>query len=194
MCQHASVNALLVNLGMAEIMMGHLRQAREYFLEVERTRENRPGEKKRLDVVLQTNLGRLAGKMGDEVEAKRRHERAIGIARQLGRPLQLAEALVEYADYLVQLGDFIQAEGLYREARNALPESYLLLRARILFGQAQVQAHLGAYEQARILGEESLALARTMHESSLEEEIERWGIAAQLKEYTGSSAGDSPAG
>jgi tetratricopeptide (TPR) repeat protein len=150
-------------------------------------------EKAIADVVLQIDLGQLAGRMGDEGEAKRRFERTLGIARQQGHPLTFSEALLEYADYLLQLGDFIQAEGIYREVLDALPESFPSHRARILSGQARVQAGLGTYEQARLLGEESLELARSMHASDLEEAIEQW-LHARPKKHTESAAGDCPVG
>ena len=125
------------------------------------------------------NLG-IANRWLFQIEdAKNAFDEGFRILRQLQRPEMLAEALCDYANFLVDQALLEQASKAFQEILTLVPEqgTSLLMRAR--YGLARIAEAQGDWQQAYCYGEASLqAMTEPGHFS--QQEVREW-FAALLK-------------
>jgi predicted ATPase/DNA-binding XRE family transcriptional regulator len=125
-------------------------------LELYRELEDREG----MGLVLQRiGSGYINHRIGDKEQARRALDEAVGIAREMGKPQGISDALGHQANFIVETGN-------YREARPLFEESLALARqaqdrglvGSVLLSLGDIARLDGDLAKARSIFEESVAL------------------------------------
>jgi tetratricopeptide (TPR) repeat protein/transcriptional regulator with XRE-family HTH domain len=146
---------LLANLGDAESELGNYTQAEAYFQEG-LTLARQIMHREWMAAVL-GNLGTMTRKRGNYDEAKSYLQESLSLARQVGRLEIACAVLYDYGHvYLAQL-QIEDAKAIFEELLATAPEDYQDFVAQAQYGLGKVAALQGNVQEARRLGEMSVA-------------------------------------
>ena len=160
-------SALLANLGEALVAQGNYAQAEAVFQEglmLARQIEDREW----ITVIL-VNLGLAARRQGNYIQAELYLQEGLTLARQLGIPQITANTLYEYGNLYLDKRQPDTAELAFREMLTIIPERGQDLIALAHYGLARAVATQGNIQEARRLGEASVAALETMGHRNVQE-------------------------
>ncbi len=167
------IKRFLMNLGAVALEQQAYERAEEYL------REGLVEEQQTTDVisrvVLLINLGVLQGEQAREQEAQVTFEECVRLARDLGNPWLLSEALCSRGEVSLLAGQVDAAERWFQESlavyQDCEPAQDNVSKAQ--FGLAKVAALLGRQEEARQMGEQCLRIFTELHHRSADE-VRAW--------------------
>jgi tetratricopeptide (TPR) repeat protein/transcriptional regulator with XRE-family HTH domain len=149
------ISALLSNLGGVAIEQGHYLQAHKYLQEGLRL-ARQAGNREWISLIL-NNLGLTARKQGNYVDAAEYLQEGLEVARQIGTPLIIAIILSEFGNLYLDEQQIEAAFEVFCEMQDTILEGDRELVALSQYGLARVAAAQDNIEEARRLGEMSLA-------------------------------------
>ncbi len=161
------MSILLSNLGEVAGAQGNYVQAEIYFQEgltLARQIEHREWIS-----VLLSNLGLTSWKQGNNILAEEYFQEGLSIARQIGRPQITANVLNEYGNFYLHQQRIETAEAIFHEILTTIREGDQDLIALAQYGLARVNAFKGNIQEARKLGEASVASLETLGHRNAEQ-------------------------
>jgi tetratricopeptide (TPR) repeat protein len=166
------IKRFLMNLGAVALEQHAYERAEEYLREG-------LAEEQATDVisrvVLLINLGVVQGELAKEQEAQATFEECVKLARDLGNPWLLSEALCSRGEVSLLAGQVDAAEKWFQESltvyQDSEPAQDNVTKAR--FGLAKVAALLGRQEEARQMGEQCLDIFTKLHHRAADE-VRAW--------------------
>ena len=147
---------LLSNLGVAAVEQEQFAQA-EMYLREGIVLARQLGQQEWISMLL-LNLGLATRKLKNYRQANDYLQESLVVARELGIPQITAGSLYEYGNLYLDLEQFDTAEKSFYEMLSITPEGGQDLIALAQYGLAQALAAQGKNEEARRLGEESVAI------------------------------------
>ncbi|GAC1580663.1 MAG: hypothetical protein NVS4B1_14510 [Ktedonobacteraceae bacterium] len=165
---------LLSNLGSASVEQERFAQAETYFKEgIVLARQF--GQREWASLLL-INLGLTTRRLKNYQQAKDYLQESLEVARQLGIPQITANSLYEYGNLYLDLQHFDMAEKSFYEMLSIAPEGSQDLIALAQYGLAQALVAQGRNDDARRLGEESVATLTAIGHRNITE-VRDWLIA-----------------
>ena len=149
------MSILLSNLGEVAGAQGNYVQAEIYFQEG-LTLAHQIEHREWISVLL-SNLGLTSWKQGNNILAEEYFQEGLSIARQIGRPQITANVLNEYGNFYLDQQRIEAAEAIFHEILTTIREGDQDLIALAQYGLARVNAFKGNIQEARKLGEASVA-------------------------------------
>ena len=149
------MSILLSNLGEVAGAQGNYVQAEIYFQEG-LTLAHQIEHREWISVLL-SNLGLTSWKQGNNILAEEYFQEGLSIARQIGRPQITANVLNEYGNFYLHQQRIEAAEAIFHEILTTIREGDQDLIALAQYGLARVNAFKGNIQEARKLGEASVA-------------------------------------
>src|SRR6266567_4176396 len=149
------MSVLLSNLGEVAGAQGNYVQAEIYFQEG-LTLAHQIEHREWISVLL-SNLGLTSWKQGNNILAEEYFQEGLSIARQIGRPQITANVLNEYGNFYLHQQRIEAAEAIFHEILTTIREGDQDLIALAQYGLARVNAFKGNIQEARKLGEASVA-------------------------------------
>ena len=147
--------SILINLGVTAGEQGDYVQAEIYFQEG-LTLAHQIEHREWISVLL-SNLGLTSWKQGNNILAEEYFQEGLSIARQIGRPQITANVLNEYGNFYLHQQRIEAAEAIFHEILTTIREGDQDLIALAQYGLARVNAFKGNIQEARKLGEASVA-------------------------------------
>jgi tetratricopeptide (TPR) repeat protein/transcriptional regulator with XRE-family HTH domain len=177
---------LLNNLGDAQVGLGNYPEAEAYFQEgLELAR--RIGHREWLATLLY-NLGSMKRKIGKYEQAKAYIQESLTLLQQIGKLEFACAALYDYGHIYLAEGQVETAKATFEEVLTSVPEGNQDLIALAQYGLARVVAVQGDMQEARRLGETSLATLDAIQYRDAEE-VRAWldsvGGQAEMQKEAG---------
>ncbi len=162
---------LLTNLGDVVGELGNFAQAKAYYEEgLALARQIGHGE---WISALLINLGLMMRRLGNYTEAEVNLQESLTLARQIGRPQMTAIVLYEHGTLHLNQQQVEAAEASFREMLTIIPEGGQDLIALAHYGLARAVAAQGNIQEARRLGEASVAALESIGHRSAKE-VREW--------------------
>ena len=159
--------SILINLGVTAGEQGDYVQAEIYFQEG-LTLAHQIEHREWISVLL-SNLGLTSWKQGNNILAEEYFQEGLSIARQIGRPQITANVLNEYGNFYLHQQRIEAAEAIFHEILTTIREGDQDLIALAQYGLARVNAFKGNIQEARKLGEASVASLETLGHRNAEQ-------------------------
>jgi predicted ATPase/DNA-binding CsgD family transcriptional regulator/tetratricopeptide (TPR) repeat protein len=145
----------LASLGRHALTFGEYGKARQYLLEsLEIARAIEISGFANMALI---RLGQVSMAVGDLETAERYFQECLVSARELGRPYNIANNLVNLAHALVSRKEYGEATALYQESTHYY-EGSRVIQAESLMGLGQIACEQGSYAEAQRLHKESLGI------------------------------------
>ncbi len=160
----------LINLGIMNSDRGNQDQARIYLQEGLALTPQALAK-----AALLNNPGLVATRRREYEQAKTYFQEGLDQVRPIGNVFAIANILNNYGELNLKQLDMEGAAARFQEVLESVPPGNSEERRYALFGLARVRLAQGKYEEARHLGQESLAIFEAIeHEKDKAAEIRQW--------------------
>ena len=156
----------LNNIGNIYLLQGDPDRALDFFERAKRAFDEQGSGRDRL--IALGNIGRALEELGDLEGARRRHQEALELAREIGDAVYLPPALTKLGRVLGKLGQTEEAFNLLAQALQLCRGDSAPFRDEPLMALAGLQVDAGEPEAAERLYRETVRLARSHDNQQLE--------------------------
>ncbi len=165
------ISLLLLNLGGMAAEQEKYAQAEAYFQEG--LIHARQIVHREWTSILLINLGLATWKQGNYAQAEAYLQESLALARQIGRPRIITNALYEYGIFHLDQQHIEEAGANFREMLPMIPEGDQEQLALAQYGLARVALAQDSIQEARTLGEASLAVLNAIGHRNAQE-VRQW--------------------